>query len=425
MGRNPLDLNRKLKKYKQYVKIIRRGLQVKFEVLTSKQPDFALGTYQVKGNTTYSLIVNVDIPRKSSGLLIDFWGLANNGNLQRLSQSKVNLVNRDARLKFHTFPKTRHLFMTFKIQQENDQPESLNYAINYIYIDSKNPIPRTNIGDVAIPNNLELKYNLECHPRVLQELELREPLKGFDLPINLDIFEHPLLVFLLKKETNPEYFETLKKNISFSNVPIDKNNNSSSFIPKVDIELIEDDLKEIQNKSNQLEVIMSKIDNLIHHKHSLENMLNQPEEGVSLEMEKHKNYLDILTQFQEGLNLKINYVNQLRVSNQESQLGENEKNNIDQVLDYYLQRINQDRNKIQLVVDETEQKWYIFQQKTLAPIDQKQNHDQNRLDKLLVHYRANQKKSLKMKEEIDQMIIKFMINWYQLIISQNYPKTEF
>jgi len=427
MGRNPLDLNRKLKKYQQHIKIIRRGLQVRFNVLTSKQPDFGLGTYQVKGNTTYSLIINVDLPRKSTALLVDFWGLSNNNghhSLQRLSQSKVDLINRDARLKFHTYPKTRHLFMTFKIQQDNDQIEPLNYTINYVYIDSKIPIPRTNANNAAIPKSLNLKYNLECHPRVLKELDLKDPLNDFKLPINLDIFEQPLLNYLLKKETHPDYLETLKKNINFSNVLV-TNRSSSSDFQKADRELIEEDLKEIMKKSNQLEIVMTKIDNLIHHKHSLENMLNQPEEGVPLQREKHKNYLDILTQFQGGLNLKVNYVNQLRISNQESQLGETEKNNINQVLEYYLQRINQDRNKIQLALNQAEQKWHNYQQDTLAPIDQKQNHDQNRLDKLLVHYRTNQKKSRMMKEELDQMIIKFMINWYQLILTFNYPEIEY
>lgn len=423
MGRNPLDLNRKLKKYQQPIKIIRRGLQVKYQVLTSKQPDFGLGTYQIKGNTTYSLVINVDLPRKSTALLIDFWGLSNNNGLKRLSQSKVNLVNRDARLKFHTYPKTRHLFMTFKIQQDNDQDQALNYTINYLYIDSKVPIPRTNANNVAIPNSLEFKYNLECHPRVLKELDLREPLKEFELPINLDVFEHPLLIYLLKKETHPDYLEALKKNISFSNVPIETN--SGSDFQNVDLELIEEDLKEIMKKSHQLEIVMSKIDNLIHHKHSLENMLNQPEEGVPLQREKNQNYLDILTQFQGGLNLKINYVNQLRISNQESQLGESEKNKINHVLDYYLQRINQDKHKIQIAIDEAEQKWNQYQKDTLVPIDQKHNHDQNRLDKLLVHYRSNQKKSIKIKEELDQMIVKFMINWYRLIIGKNYPQVEY
>lgn len=434
MGKNPLDLNRKLIKYQQQVKVLKRGLQVKYQHLTSPRPDFALGNFQVKGSSAYSLILNVDLPRKSNGLQIDFWGLQtvnNNGttHLERLNRTEVNLVNREVRAKFWTYPKTRYLFITFQILQDEQDDDSkknpLNYTINYVYLESKDPLPR-NIITPAVPSSFQLNYDLECHPRMLAELDLDDPLSGFNLPINLEVFEHSLLNYLLQKETSPGYLESLKQNIKSCQVNPSRDKRLP-YYRQVELDELKKIKQQVLNKSQKLEELLSKIDNLIHHKHSLENMLDRPDGDVEyLQQEKQQNYLDVLNKFHEGLNLKLNHILSLKELNHQSKnLRSEDLSSIEEILNYYENRVLKDRRKIKQELELAEIEFTRYKQKHSKPSDQQQHNDQRRLDNMLVSYRQCQQKSKELKQELDKLIIKFIIVWYQYILTLNYPRIEY
>jgi len=432
MGRNSLDLHKKLVKYQQQIKISRRGFQIKCNNINNKnKPDFALGAFQVKGNVSYTLVINVDIPpNKSNGLIIDFWGLSANSHLELLNRHNITTVNRDLRIKFWTYPKTRFFFMTFRIQSEDDIDinQSITYSINYIYIDSKDPLPKNSVTP-TIPIKLDLNYDLECNPRTLEELDLNDPLKIFDkIPINLDIFEHSLLNYLLQKETSPHFLESLKQNIANCNIPSEKHslyqyNEISSR------ELTE--LNELKNniikKSREMEEYLSKIDNLTHHKNSLENTLDIVEKDTTpFNSEKHENYINILRKFQDGLNTKLNTLKQLKTINK-NQLGKLEKkdiDNVDEIIDYYENRINKDKIIFNEILTGGLNEWNNYKEEVVQPQNKQQNTQQNKLDKILSHYRTYQNKSLSIKKELDNNIIKFMIMWYQFILTKNYPSNK-
>jgi hypothetical protein len=421
MGKNPLDLHRKLQRYQQPAKILRRGLQVSVTNLESIKPDFALGTYQVKGGTNYSLIINVDLPKKSTALKVDFWGLNNNNNhLQHLNQGKINLINRDSRLKFWTYPKTRHIFMTFELEQDEDgDPEKpgkikCHYTINYVFIESKNPIPRS-LDTPSIPQNLNLEYNIECAPRLILELEIDNILKDFNLPINLDIFEHALLVYLLQKETSPEYLNSLRKNLELCHI---KYEGTPSQFRQVDVNELKELQQEISKASKKLEEYMVRVDNLINHKHGLENMLDQPEDMTPYEIEQHQLNINLHQQFIESLNLKLNHVHKLQEINQ-NQPDEEDFKNMQEILSYYEKRILADQTLVTTQFKKHQELYQSYQRNILGPKSDRQNKDQDRLDKVLVDYRKIKKKCCILKEHLDEKLIKFMSLWYQYVIQQN------
>lgn len=421
MGKNPLDLHRKLQRYQQPVKILRRGLQVSVTNLESNKPDFALGTYQVKGGTSYSLIINVDLPKKSTALKVDFWGLNNSNHLEHLNQGKVNLISRDSRLKFWTYPKTRYLFITFELEQDEDgDPDApgkikCHYTINYVFIESKNPIPRS-LDTPAIPTNLSLEYNIECAPRLILELEIKDILKDFKPPINLDIFEHALMIYLLQKETSPEYLNSLHRNLELCNI---KYEGAPSQFREVDASELEELQEEIRKASKKLEEYMVRVDNLINHKHSLENILDQPEDMTPYEIEQYQLNINVHKQFLESLNLKLNHVHKLQEINQ-NQPNEEDFMNMREILDYYEKRILADQTLISTQLKRSQELYQSYQNNILGPKSDRQNKDQDRLDKVLMDYRKIKKKCSILKEHLDEKIIKFMSLWYQYVVQQNF-----
>jgi len=417
MGKNPLDINRKLKKYQQQVKVLRKGIQVRVNDLSTNKPDFALGPYQVKGSTQYSLIINPELPKKNADLIVDFWGLRGTHlHLERINSGRIHHSNKESRIKFYTYPKTKFIFMTFKLEFEDD-PSPATYNINYIYLDSKHPLPRATIT-ASIPNSFQLEYNLECHPHTLAELDLDNPLKEFNLPINMNIFEHSLLTYLLQKETGPSYFDALTKNISLS----PKFSGSGLVRGISEIKVNVDILKKLQGEiidgSKKMEKYLTKIDNLINHKHSLENHLDQPD------TEKHDNQANktlIYQHFIDGLNLKLNHIKKLVELNSTINLGENEVEQVKEILDYYEKRVLADQvivkselNRIETSVDE-----YVPNNKN------EQEQEQERLDMILTHYRELKKRSSILKKDIDLKIVKFINLWYQFILSKNESAVEY
>jgi hypothetical protein len=420
MPKFPLEISRKLKKWNcQSIKVLRRGLQIKSANINQSTtlPDFALGTYEAKSSSEYTLIVNLDLPKRTSEVIIDIWGLTSNTNLQHISQSRVNVINRDAKVRFHTYPKTRYMFLTLKIQPDEDYTpdQSIVWSLNYLYIETKTAISKS-VTTPPIPSNLDLKYNIECAPHTLERLDLdvNNTLKEFReyLPIRLEIHEHSLIKYLLGEETTPAYLSALKANLKYSgNGPDQDNQDKQETIQRLSKQLMED-RKEILKTSKDLEEILTKIDNLTLHKHTLESSIDNKEDNIPLQKEKHENYMRLLGKLLEGLALKSNHIKSLKGANK---LPEEDQKNVNLVLDYYARRVQADRRTLEQSLQEAEAEWKTFQDETLRPVEGKQSADQGRLDKLLVHFRTQKKDSLKIKEDLDNMIVRFMIDWYQLI----------
>lgn len=415
MGKNPLDLHRKLRKYHQSVKILRRGLQVNLTNLKSGSPNFALGSYQIKGSSQYSLIINVDLPKKYVTLKVDFWGLNHSNHLQHLNQSKIESSNRDLRLKFWTYPKTKHIFMTFRLEQNED--EKCRYLINYLFLESKIPIPRV-LDTPNIPNRLEFDYNIECAPRLALELEIHDLLKDFKSPINFEIFEHEILAYLLQKETGPEYLDILKKNLAICSI---KSDGSPSQFRQVQSSELMDLRQEIKKASSKLEEYMARVDNLINHKHSLENMLDQPEDMTLYDKEQYELKIKINKELIEALNFKLNHIKRLKELNEsDHRIDQIDSQNMDEILEYYEKRIMNDLIIFNNDLRKTQETYETYQYRVLSPQNNQQHRDQDRLDQILLDYRKIKKKASILKEHLDEKIIKFMSLWYQFLIQQNH-----
>src|SRR5271170_6950506 len=104
MVKNSLEIHRKLKKYHQSIRIMKRQFIVRIQDLDSVLPDFGLGCYLVKANTKYTISMRVEIP-KTYNLIIDFWSY---------DDVRVELLNRtisqnkEISQSFHTYPKTKY-----------------------------------------------------------------------------------------------------------------------------------------------------------------------------------------------------------------------------------------------------------------------------------------------------------------------------
>lgn len=433
MPKFPLEISRKLKKLNCLsVKVLRRGLQIKSANLsdTATTYDFALGTYDIKPSSEYALIFNFDLPKRTSEVIIDTWGLTSSSpqgqnGLHHMSQSKINVVNRDTKVRFHTYPKTRFMFLTFKIRPDEDYTpdQTVTWAINYVYLEAKIASSKL-IATPPVPTNMDLKYNIECVPQMLDRLELEpdQVMKEFGGPLHLEVHEHAVLKYLLGEESTSAYLTALKANIRYSG-------NDTSSTPHEDnnenLERLSKQLKELKvemmSMSKELEESVSKIDNLTLHKRTLESTIDNTGDDIPLQKEKHENYMRLLRRLQEGLALKQNQVKSLKETNQSSgnKLAEDDQKNVNLVLDYYMRRIQNDRKTLEQSLLEAEGEWKTFQDETLRPVEGKQSADQGRLDKLLVHYRTQQKDSTKIKEELDNLVVRFMIDWYQLIKQVN------
>jgi hypothetical protein len=461
MPKFPLEISRKLKKLNcQSIKVLRRGLQIKSANITEQNPyslqtnplyDFALGTYEIKPSSEYSLILNLDLPKRTSQVTIDIWGLTSNNYLQHINQGRVNIVNRDAKVKFHTYPKSRYVFLTFRIQPDEDYTpdQGVTWSLNYIYIETNTAISKL-AATPSIPSNIQLKYNIECAPHTIDRLEL-SPSQIYKelieyLPIQMDIHEHSLIKYLLCEETSPSYISALKANLKFSSPSSSssirqqhagQNLEDGNSSEKQSDKLMED-RKKIMLLSKDLEEILGKVDNIILSKNNLETSLDKTEDTIPIQKEKHENYMKLLQKLLDGLALKSNHIKTLKTTcNQQSndkhqkdkqsnatkdkqnKLEDEEQKNVNLVLDYYQRRIQTDRKILEQSYLEAEMEWKVFQDETLRPIEGKQTIDQVKLDNLLVHYRALKKDTLKIKEELDQLIVRFMIDWYQLIRDVN------
>lgn len=432
MGKNQLDLIRKMKKYDQNVKLVRRGITVRINDISSKYPDFAIGPYQVKMNSTYILIINPDLSGVRSSqddyyIQVDFWAMQGaHLNLEHLNQGKVSIHNRETRLRFHTYPKTKYIFITFKlVLEEHDDLKHTHphYNINYVYIDSKHTIPRSNTLAVTIPNKFTLDYNIECHPHTLMELELEEPLKDFDLPINMDVYQHALLTYLLQKENSPKYLEILKQNIK-NGARDFKNKHINSR--EIDVSELIKMRSEIKKNSDKLERNLMKVDNLINHKHSLENLLDDP--NIQQKMSYgHKNQqkVEIYEKFLSGLNLKLNHLEKLKQSNQDTNnLNEDDKQKIQQILDYYHQRVLFDKQVISNDLNDMQNNLLETNNDQIT-LNNKMNQDQEQLDMVLTQYRKLKETCSKLKKSIDEQIIQFINHWYHYILQLNDNSVEY
>jgi hypothetical protein len=306
------------------------------------------------------------------------------------------------------------------MEDENEDVGSLNYIVNYVYLDGKNPIPR-NATTPPVPSNLVPSYNIECNPHILSQIDLENPFSEFsnNLPIDMDIFEHSLVLYLLGVESSPPYLKALKANLSYAT----RTDYWDNTTRNVETKTLKEKLDEIKIISNELDEILTKVDNLQLHKQSLEAIIRQSEDGVPFCKEKRENYIKVLQRFKEGLAIKMNYVKKLAESN-DMQTNDKERNNVQLVLDYYRRRIEADRRSIEHCLDEARAEYNVFASETLKPIEGKQNSDQTRLDKLLVHYRTHKGKAKALKEELDAKIVDFFLNWYQWIKNTNQTRGE-
>lgn len=416
MGKNSLDLRRKLKTYHQNIKILRRGLRVQFKTPGDQvTSDFGLGCYYIKPNSMYQLIINVDLPKKIGGeLLVDFWGLTNNNHLQHLNQGRIKHSNREQHIKFWSYPKTRHQFMTFRLdydQTEHD-PTGHSYLINYIFLESKTPLPRATETPL-IPTNLNMIYDIELKPQLIIDListkTQLEIILNSEIP-NLEIFEHAILSYLLQRETAPEYLKILQENIKCCQIS-DKTRSIEDLNNQVNQEKLITLQDEIKHLFEKLGTYSQQIDQMINHKHSLENMLDQTENLNPLQQDQHESQIKIHQKMLKTMNLKLNHLNRLQQINQE--IDDLNHENITKILNYYQNRVIQDVDILKQSLVQIHSEYQSYQEKILIPKTERMDKDQIILDQVLVDYRLLKKKSTNLKEKLDQKIIKFTVLWYQ------------
>lgn len=433
-NKNPMDLARKLKKYHQWVKVSRRGLQVRLDHPHSKNPDFALGTYQVKANSDYTLLINTDIPRQAEYLKIEIYGLNSHNHIPHglsfINQGRVYLRQRDNRIQFTTYPKTRFVFITAKMiypdleESESKKPTVNNYSINYLFLESKYPVPRGS-ETPQIPNSLELEYHIECSPRVIQEIDLQPSnfLKEFHdaklTPINLDLFEQPLINYLMQKELSPSYLQSLIKNIKSSkSIKVDKPG-SNKTIPLIELQNLQ---QEIKKAGDKLESFLVKVDNLTNQKSTLEVNLTQSshhniESFIHQDLETN---IEVHREMEKQLNLKFHHLESLnKTHNQNNITQSNSQSAIYDLIKYYQSRVLHDLEIVKYQMEKLQVQEEKYNQQVIQPHDRKENHLQNDLDNTLLDYRKARKTCLVIKEHLDEKISKFVSMFYQYVVQQN------
>lgn len=442
MGRSPVDLVRKLIKYHQHLKIVRRSLQVRYANLDSSRPDFGVGPFQVKPSSEYSLILNVDLPKSSGSLIVDFWGTHPHGKLDLLNRYQVNLVNRDQRIKFWTYPKTKQLAITFSVQPNQEGEERvIQYMINYLFIESKEPIPRSlTSGDPDFPRNNIKRFNLwdqetqtfsfsdhrsfhyEISPRNLMELSLdpdqiypKDVRQSGLLPLKLEIFGPVWLNYLLNHQNNPVYLRSLINNMKNCNLELAT---SEQNLRQIDQEDISELRETIRSDSEQLEKQLSLIDNLLYHKHSIENKLESPDKSIEINRARYQQHLRGLSQLIEGLNLRLNYLNNLiDLSNENENQGDREK--MGDILGYYKARVIKDRLTLHQEHQRITGEMESFEQDIYQPKHQQINSDQDRLEQILNDYRKIKEDVTKLKEKLDGDLSRFFLMYCQYVAELN------
>lgn len=431
MNKNPMDLARKINKYQQWVKISRRGLQVRIDNPQSQNPDFALGAYPVKPSSEYAFLINTELPKGAEYLEVDFYGLNSQHHPQHhlkfLNRGRVYQHHRDIRLNFYTYPKTRYIFMTVKMIFPNENHRS-QYQINYLFLESKTPIAR-GTETPQIPNSFELEYQIECSPRVIQEIDLSENefLKEFQtmLPINLDLFEHSMIHYLLQKELSPHYLESLINNLKASH-RIKSTQPLSQFrqVQRQELINLQD---EIKKASDKLEKFMVKVDTLTNQKASLEINLGQEDTQTFAHQDLLTN-IKVHQEMEKSLNLKYHHLKSLEHSHlsyhENSQHPNLESPSstsaILELIVYYQSRVLNDLE----IVKEQLQKLILQEERmnhdVIQPQDKSHQRIENDLDETLLEYRKSRKTCLVLKAHLDEKISKFISLFYHFLHQQNY-----
>jgi hypothetical protein len=418
MVKNTLEIARKMKRHHQGFRVAKRQIIIKIGDLQSNQPDISLGTYQVKANSAYTLLSRVELPRQTS-LYIDVWGM--NPKLQRINSCKIVNTVKDVRFNFHTYPKTRFIFFTFKLVQEDEISDlsPTQYVIQYLYIETKFPLARgvTTPDIPVIHYPQESEYDIECHPKNLMEMDLVNPLIEFSqsLPINMKIFDNSLISYLLKREAGPHYMDALKRNIAGCNVPLDisSDEGDGSNPSPNDLVTMREQITKLYEK---LEKKLTTVDQLIEHKHSIEHVLDKPDNSVTTKCE-YESKINFLQKTKEALNLKRNYIQNLMeiVKSDDKNLLEKDTRNLSEIFNYYENRILEDTKIIADDLLHEQNALKSFQLEILYPHETKTSHQQNSLDEIVLNYRKQQSTCLELKSELDSLIAKFILLWYHWV----------
>lgn len=433
-SKNPMDLARKLHKYQQWVKVSRRGLQVRIDHPNSKKPDLALGTYAIKPNSEYTLLINTDVPQQAENLQVDFYGLDSQNHLTFLNRGQVYQRQRDLRISFATYPKSRYIFLTLKMnyphsEDEKDKifPKSSTYNVNYLFLESKQPIAR-GIETPKIPSSLELEYQIECVPRVIQEINLQpeEFLKEFSsvLPINLDLFEQPLVNYLLQREVSPAYLHSLMKNMKSSRrIKVTQpppQHRSIQLSEMLELQT------EIKKASDKLEKFLLKVDSLANQKSSLEINISQSSHQDTQTFLHQDLQTNIQThrEMEKQLNLKFHHLKSLEQAHQPN-LNPNlnptnhQQTGISDLIQYYQSRILHDLEIIKSQLINLEKQEKQMNQKIIRPKDQTNQNLQDDLDETLLEFRKSRKTCLVIKAHLDEKIAKFVSLFYHYLYQKN------
>lgn len=394
---------------------MKRQFIVRIQDLDSVLPDFGLGCYLVKANTKYTISMRVEIP-KTYNLIIDFWSY---------DDVRVELLNRtisqnkEISQSFHTYPKTKYFFMTFKLELDISEKIINTYYIHYINIESMNPVIK-NVDAPFVPNNyMEHIHNLdiECHPKNLMELDLENPFKNLKLPINFDLFETPLLKYMLKYDNSIHFFNALSSNINSCNMTVNLHKGSLNNIRTIDlIEL----RQRIMSLYEDLELKLTQIDTLIDHKKTIETKIESNPTDTEYKKNMFGNKILFLNRIIQSLNLKHNYIKNLMSNENKKFLKPNDIHNLWEILNYYEVRVLEDTKIIQTDLDKELQNSKIFEHEILSPYESRISQQQRNLDDILSSYRKLQSNCIEIKNTLDELVTKFILNWYQWLLDINY-----
>lgn len=317
--------------------------------------------------------------------------------------------------------------MIFSAEHEENQIKSTIWQINYLFIESKSPIPR-GIETPKIPSSLAIEYNIECMPRIISEINLQkdEFLKEFKTPINLDIFEHPVINYLLQKELSPNYLEALLKNLKYSN-SIKSEKPLSQFRP-IQLEELTTLQAEIKKASDKLENYLVKVDNLTNHKSTLEVNLHQ-DSAKETQTFTHQDLLTnikIHQEMEKNLNLKYHHLKSVEQTHlnhnnpNQNTHDPNSKSAISDLLIYYQSRILNDLEIIRHQLETLQAKEHQVNRRIIQPQDETNHQVQTELDETLLNYRKARKTCLVIKAHLDEKIPKFLTLFYHHLHQQNY-----
>ena len=177
---------------------------------------------------------------------------------------------------------------------------------------------------------------------------------------------------------------------------------------------------EIEIDHQKIKEYLVKIDNISHHKYSLEHSLELNDHTPYDQKEKYDNQINILNKIREELYLKLNQIEKLIETNQSDQIPVNDRQKMGDILEYYYLRVKVDIKNIKNQIILVEEEFQKFEKNILLPQNNAINKEQSNLDSILVDYRQVKKECQELKSSLDNKIIKFMSLWYQSLVSNSF-----